>query len=151
MIKTYSGDRDYSLSDSGNVFWNIFTNATTLLYIYPGFFKWWENKILTGIQNGDRLIYTIHDNNKMCGYMILKLGQNPKICTLQILRDCRCMGYGRKLLSLALNILKKPIITVSDIQLPLYCNMLSEYNFKKIREMPDAYTEGMTEHVFQYM
>lgn len=151
MIKTYDNSKDYAIADSGNVFWNIFTNSTTLLYIYPGFFKWWKNKILLGLNSGKRLINVLYDKSRMCGYAVFKLGDKPKICTLQILPEYRRSGYGRELLMFALEQLKNPIITVSESQLSLYSPMLFEYGFEKVNEISDAYTPGMTEYVFKHI
>lgn len=150
-IKVYDNTKDYAISDSGNVFFNIFTHSTSLLYIYPGFFKWWDNKVLPELQKGNRIIQVLYDRGIMRAYSLLKLGNKPKICTLQVLDKHKGMGYGRRILNSSLQVLKNPVITVSESKLSSYSSILSEYGFEKVGEVFGLYAKDQTEYIFKHI
>lgn len=152
MIVEYDGNHLYKISNAGELFWTIFNYTTlSLLYIYPQFFQWFENKVVKGLAIGERLIFASYSNkNKITGYMILKSSINEnKICTLQILPQFRRQGYARELLNRAIAILTNPIITVSDSQLDLYSSLLSECGFSLVDTVNDLYNNGVNENIFQ--
>lgn len=151
MIICYDNTKDYKVDKCGELFWNIFYYAQNILYIYPKFYHWFKNKVISGLSTGDRLVFaSYNDKNQMTGYLVLKDSPcEQKICTLQVLPDFRHFGYGRELLNLSLKILKNPIITVSDSQYNLYTSLLSEFNFKLIETLRNKYTDNSIEYVFQ--
>ena len=151
-IVAYDNSRKYEIANSGTLFWSIFYYATNLLYIYPNFFHWFQDKVISDLSCGQRTVFaTYNDKNKLTGYMVIKnTKQEQKICTLQILPEYRKQNFGSQLITLALSILNKPIITVSSYQLDLYQNLLSRYNFSLIETL-SGYTDNSQEFVFQHL
>lgn len=149
----YDNSHEYKIDKSGELFWNIFNYATLkILYLYPRFFQWFQDRVITGLSIGDRVIFATYSAaNQFTGYTILKTcPTEQKICTLQVLPQFRRSGYGRLLLTTALSVLRnKPVITVAASQLDLYSGLLSEYNFGLVDTLPNEYVDGETEYVFQ--
>lgn len=151
MLVGYDNSREYELGQSGDLFWHIFYYAQlNILYIYPDFFHWLQ-KVIREMPIGNRIIFASYKNpDKMTGYMVLKRDKTEhKICTLQVFPEYRKQGYASEMLRAALEVLKEPILTVSDFQMERYSGILSQYNFSLIKEVPGMYNKDSTEYIFK--
>lgn len=151
MIEFFDNSKTYKIEKSGELFWTIFNYATlNLLYIYPQFFQWFEKKVITGLNLGNRIILaSLSSKGKVAGYSILKNDKEQKICTLQILPQYRRQGHAKELFDTACNILSTPIITVNENQLDLYSSLLFERNFFLVEKVKNLYTDNSTEYIFK--
>lgn len=63
--------------------------------------------------------------------------------------EYRNIGIGKFLMKNSFQLLSKPLITVSEIQIENYKNILSEYNFTLLEVLEGAYNKNLKEYVFK--
>jgi predicted transcriptional regulator len=52
--------------------------------LYPGIDKWFDKKVKSGIQLGERTCYLVQKDNQPIGAAVIKQGEDAKICTVRI-------------------------------------------------------------------
>ena len=121
---------------------------------YPNFCSWYNNKVVQGVESGDRKIFIATpkcDKNTIAGVLILKdTNEEKKICTLCVLEKNRGEGIGSAFIELSMEVLKtdKPMITVSERNKELFAAVLSKYNFKETKEYVGYYKKDVSEFAY---
>lgn len=118
---------------------------------YPGFQKWYFEKVVPGVLSGTRSVFVAHYNEKHAGILILKDADEKKICTLRVLPEFRRMGIGHQLIDFAISALNttRPVITVSDDHIQEFFHLLTEdYKFALTEFHYGYYRENHGEYVF---
>ena len=118
---------------------------------YPNFKKWWDDKVMPGITNGERMVFCAYRDTKIVGFMVLKRTvEENKICSFYVLPEYRQSGVGTFMMRVATEILSdKLIITVPEPLTYAYESLLVRYGFNKTAEVPDLYVHGITEIVYK--
>ena len=133
---------------------SIFSELSFLRSEYPGFYKWYHEKVLYGLSDGTRRIYMAKSSlsfGKINGVLILKnTTVEKKICTLYIDKESRLSGFGTKLMDVAMNEFngEKPLITVADTHIDGFRNLLKKYDFKEEDSLKDFHVDGRIEYLF---
>lgn len=122
---------------------------------YPDADKWFVEKILSNLHK-NRDIISIIENDKIMGFVILKMSENKKmftsnkICTLYIDEEYRNRNIGSLLLTHCFNKYEgKFHITVNENRLNILYPLLSKFNFKESQVLENIYIAGMKEHVYE--
>lgn len=130
---------------------NVYQALSDLQKEYPGFEKWYFEKVVPGIFSGERMIFAAYYENKLAGIVILKDSFEKKICTLRVLPEYQRMGIGHQLLDYALSMVDtlKPVITVSDDHIHEFATILiRDYGFVLNELQFGYYRENHIEYVF---
>jgi len=118
---------------------------------YPGFEKWYLEKVVPEALSGSRLIFVAWHEDKPAGILILKDADEKKICTLRVMPEFRRMGVGHQLMDCAISALNTthPIITVSDDHIQEFSKLLiKDYKFVPTEIHYGYYRENHVEYVF---
>ena len=124
---------------------------------YPDFVKWYTDKIIPGIEKGDREILLRHQHGRVSGIVILKntlLNEDSvkdpserKICCLRVLPEYQNQGIGVKLFIRSMDRLEtdKPLLSISSNNLNRFKNIMDYFNFKQYQHYPDLYRKNSEE------
>lgn len=139
---------------------------------YPDFVKWYTDKIIPGIEKGEREIILRHQEGRVSGIAILKntspvndipeesnerstvlneLGSSieseRKICCLRVLPEYQNRGIGVKLFIRSMDRLEtdKPLLSISSNNLNRFKNIMDYFNFKQYQHYPDLYRKNSEE------
>lgn len=128
---------------------------------YPNILEWYNNKVLPGLETGEREIILACrvskfkvDNKislEILGYVILKKTlTEKKICTFRVEEKYQCIGIGKKLMEASFDFLetRKPMITISEDNVKSFENLLKKYNFKLVEKIENLYVKGKTEYIY---
>lgn len=118
---------------------------------YPGFEKWYFEKVVPEALSGSRLIFVAWHEDKPAGILILKDADEKKICTLRVMPEFRRIGVGHQLMDCAISALNTthPIITVSDDHIQEFSKLLiKDYKFVPTEIHYGYYRENHVEYVF---
>lgn len=98
---------------------------------YSNFRQWYHDIVVSGLANGERLIYAVTDNEAIVAVLILKNADEKKICTLRVAENHRHQGIASMLLTLAFRELQctKPLITVSSYHIDEFKPLLEKSGF----------------------
>ena len=138
---------------------------------YPGFVKWYTDKIIPGIEKGEREIIVRHQSGRVLGIAILKntspvndipeesnerstvltrrleIVEERKICCLRVLPEYQNLGIGVKLFIRSMERLEtdKPLLSISSNNLDRFKNIMDYFNFKQYQHYPDLYRKNSEE------
>ncbi|WP_140456886.1 MULTISPECIES: GNAT family N-acetyltransferase [Priestia] len=129
----------------------IYESLATLNKNYPEFKTWYYDKIIPGIQNGQREIIMTYDDKLISGISILKnTHSEKKICTLRVSSNYRKNGIGKILFEKSLDILNSdsPIITISENKIHQFRSLLNYYGFELSQVIPGCYVDSQDEYVY---
>lgn len=117
---------------------------------YSNFSKWYYSTVVPGLASGNRIIYTVLDDEKIVAVLILKNSDEKKICTLRVAEHYRCQGIATKLLKIARKALQctNPLITVSSIHINEFEFLLKKNGFTLYKKYENYYKQGMVEYAF---
>ncbi len=115
---------------------------------YPGFSKWFDDKILPNLKSGSRKVFLATHKLEFAGALILKDTETEKkVCTLFVNPNNRFRHIGSDFLRIAseeLETYKLPI-TISDEAKPWFYNNLN-FNFYTKDIKHDYYKNGYDEY-----
>lgn len=124
---------------------------------YPDFVKWYTDKIIPGIEKGEREIILRHQAGRVSGIAILKNtspvndiqeeSNERKICCLRVLPEYQNRGIGVKLFIRSMDRLEtdKPLLSISSNNLNRFKNIMDYFNFKQYQHYPDLYRKNSEE------
>ena len=117
---------------------------------YPGFYRWWDIKVLPGILSGQRFVCLAYSSDILAGLMVLKNAEEKKISSLYVFPEFRDQGIGTELIQVAIRVLRTntPVISIPEPLLAQFESILAKYGFVKTKEVSDLYTDGVTEVFF---
>lgn len=118
---------------------------------YPSFYEWYFEKVMPGVQKGDRKIISEIRDGKIAGIAILKNTiEEKKICTLRIAPNYQNRGIGVRLFKKSFEILQtnKPLLTVSEEKLAEFHKIFSYFNFEETDVIEGKYRVGKKEYIF---
>lgn len=117
---------------------------------YSNFSKWYYSTVVPGLASGNRIIYTVLDDEKIVAVLILKNSDEKKICTLRVAEHYRCQGIATKLLKIAHQALQctNPLITVSSIHINEFEFLLKKNGFTLYKKYENYYKQGIVEYAF---
>ncbi len=119
---------------------------------YPKHNEWLFNKFFPELKSGKRKIIIAYiKENTPIGVALLKdTDEEKKICCLFVREDCRGRGIARKIIRKSCEVLNtnKPLITVSDRNLPMLQRLLNKNGFKFSYKRKGAYQQKDTENYF---
>lgn len=115
---------------------------------YPGFHKWFAQKVLPNVSSGERLVFGVKKHGNLNGAMILKKTPSEiKLCTLYIGETARHEHIGSDLVRIASEELQtyKIPVTVSETNIEWFIDNPS-FNFYIVGTRHDLYKTGVTEY-----
>ena len=117
---------------------------------YPGFYKWWDIKVLPGILSGQRFVCLAYSSGILAGIMVLKNTEEKKISSLYVFPDFRKQGIGTALIQVAIRVLRTntPVISVPEPLETAFTPLLQSFGFQEKYRYPDYYMAGITEIVY---
>lgn len=101
---------------------------------YPEYWKWYYQKNIPRIINGEGEIIFHLDGFTVAGIAVLKKDiKESKICTLMVNEDYRKQGYSKKLLESSFEYLgtDKPLITIPTRRLEEFQKIITAYDWKE--------------------
>lgn len=128
---------------------------------YPNILEWYKNKVLPGLETGEReiilacKIYKFYKDDEVpievLGYVILKkTPTEKKICTFRVEEKYQRLGIGKRLMEASFEFLetRKPMITISEDNVKSFESLLKKYNFKLVEKIENLYVKGKTEYIY---
>lgn len=119
---------------------------------YQKYNKWLFTKFFPELKTGKRkIIIAYTKENTPIGVALLKdTNEEKKICCLFVREDCRSRGIASNLMKKSCEVLgtDKPLITVSDKNLPMLQRLLDKNGFKFSYKRKGAYQQKDTENYF---
>jgi GNAT superfamily N-acetyltransferase len=152
MAKYYTLNRknvedDQVLEVSGRVY-AILKEAR---HLYPQFTYWYFGKFIRGLIKGSRSIVLCTAGNAIAAVALLKHDcSEKKICTIEVIKQYRGVGLGRRLFELSFDVLNtsKPLISIADERLPYFSSITRYYGFTLEKVHKGYYRPTSTEYVF---
>lgn len=132
----------------------VLGSLTFLKQEYPDFLNWYVTKVQPGMKDGTRKVFVVapaSDLNEIAAVMILKnTEEEKKISTLCVMKKYRSRGLGRRLINLAISVLKdeRPLITVSALHIEEFMPILEDFGFDCYETYADYYKRGITEYSY---
>lgn len=123
-------------------------DAAFLRGSYPNFDSWLVNKVVPGIENGDRTLLIEMRANEVAGFMILKHNlSEKKLCTLRVRPQYESRGMGVRLFDTAFEILKteRPLLSVSEKAMPKFETLFKYFGFSREAIYQDRYLPRVRE------
>jgi hypothetical protein len=120
-------------------------------WLYPGFEAWFLGRVIPGLRNGERHIFTSVVDGALAGVAICKRSAaERKLCTLWVSPETRCRGIAAELASEAFAWLgtAKPLFTVPEERLPEFEALLRAWSFSDHTKCRGMYRPQRVEHVF---
>lgn len=118
---------------------------------YPNFWEWFGTKVIPGLADGTRRIFTRRVDNKLAGVAIVKKTENErKLCTLFVKEEYASRGTGLFLLDASLKFLETdtPNLTVPLSKLEKFERIFERYEFVKDGRVKGLYKPGAEEVYF---
>lgn len=117
---------------------------------YPGFYKWWNLKVLPGILSGQRFVCLAYSSGILAGIMVLKNTEEKKISSLYVFPEFRGQGVGTALIQVAIRVLRTntPVISIPEPLETAFTPLLQSFRFQEKYRYPDYYMAGITEIVY---
>jgi predicted acetyltransferase len=118
---------------------------------YPDFDKWFYQKVVKGIKEGDRSIIANFCDNELAAISILKSNDlENKICTFRVIEKFRGKGIGLNLMKDSFKVLNTtaPLITISEKRLHQFSKLLEVFNFNLHEVYDSYYLNGVKEYSF---
>lgn len=139
-----AGDRRESLAA-------VFDALSHLEKTYPGFGRWYWEKVVPGLGDGTRMALQATRGGAVEAVMIAKRTPGErKLCTLWTSERVRGEGVGAALLSEALDWLQdpSPLMTVPEERMPQFRRLLRGQDFSLTGIVDSMYRPGAKEYVF---
>lgn len=122
-----------------------FSKATNEIYLltdynheqYQEYLKWYYNKNIPRVLNGNGEIIFYLDGFTVTGLAILKKDvDESKICTFMVNEDYRKKEYSKKLLEDSFEYLgtDKPLITIPEKRIEEFKSIITAYNWEESEE-----------------
>ena len=111
---------------------------------YPEYWKWYYQKSIPRVINGQGDIIFYLDGFVVAGLAILKKDiEEAKICTLLINKEYRKKGYGKELLESSFEYLgtSKPLITIPTKRIEEFQKIITAYDWKESIRTNDYFSE----------
>ncbi|WP_342051589.1 MULTISPECIES: GNAT family N-acetyltransferase [unclassified Cupriavidus] len=118
---------------------------------YPEFDKWYNQKVLPGIQSGERSIILTYSSQALSGLAIVKrTDTEKKLCCLRVVPGFQGSGSGLKLFEKAFDILEttSPLLSVAEERLSVFEKLFDYYGFELARHYRDIYRPQKSEFSF---
>ena len=114
---------------------------------YPGFYRWWDIKVLPGILSGQRFVCLAYSSDILAGIMVLKNTEEKKISSLYVFPEFRDQGVGTALIQVVMRVLRTntPVISVPEPLETAFTPLLQSFGFQEKLRYPDYYMTGITE------
>lgn len=128
----------------------VYQFLSDLEYEYPGFGRWYSDRVVDGLSDGSRTMILDIDSDQLRGVAILKMTLEKKICTLRVQPTYRQNGIGQLLLEKSLQVLQTryPLITVSSRRLNQFLPLLNKFDFLLSEAHPGYYNRELIEYAF---
>lgn len=123
-------------------------DATFLRGSYPNFDSWFSEKVIPGIENGERTVLVEMRANEVAGLMILKHSlSEKKLCTLRVRPQYENRGMGVRLFEAAFEILEteRPLLSISEKAMPKFKSLFSYFGFSQEATYEDRYLPQVRE------
>lgn len=139
--------------DIKKVYYNeIYRFLNRLVVEYSGFRDWYQKLFLSTYElNKNREIIICENQLRIAGVAIVKNdGNEKKICTLRVAKDCQRQGIGHTLVEMSFGYLntEKPMITLHKNKLRQFEKILCDYNFELEQTQKHYYNMFSTELVY---
>ncbi|MDQ3807109.1 MAG: GNAT family N-acetyltransferase [Thermoproteota archaeon] len=121
---------------------------------YPSIGKWWDTRIVPGLENRERFCQIISVDNHVIALSIGKFdSSSSKLCTLRVHDKYQGLGIGQFLLHKSLSTLtrwgcKNIHYTISEENQSQFGEFFSSYGFSLSTWKKDHYVKGMDELIF---
>lgn len=122
----------------------------SLSNMYPNIDEWFKQKVIPNIGISRKIVY-IEKYDKIIAIGIAKDdGIEKKLCTIRISPEYNGKGYGLKLMDHLMEWLntEKPLVTVSDYNLPVFDKIFNHYGFEYTKTINGLYVPDTSEHFF---
>ena len=110
---------------------------------YPDYYKWFYQKNIPRILNGEGDAIFYLDGFNVVGLSMMKKDElESKICTLLINEEYRKKGYSKQILEDSFEYLgtDKPLITIPENRLDEFKNIINTYEWKETKIITDYYS-----------
>ena len=118
---------------------------------YPHFRQWYLNKVIPGIQTGERKILTEFKHNQLAGFAIIKNdGDEKKLCTLAVSTQFTHHGLGVKLFKRGMDELQteRPLLSVSDGKIDLFLPIFKYFGYEFSNSYSNLYLPSTVEYSY---
>ena len=115
---------------------------------YPGIERWFIQKVIVGQLIGTRHVFRIEREDRLVALGIAKdEAGEKKICTVRVHPLYMGRGLGVRIFDQLLHWLRtdKPVLTVSERNLPKFQRLFDHYGFVQTSKKFDFYREGVAE------
>jgi hypothetical protein len=131
----------------------IFEPIQHLEALYPGIGGWFHAKVIPGLRNGSRKIFsrTSPVNKTPLAIAIAKrTPEERKLCTLWVTPEARNLGLAAICAEEAFSWLgtKKPLFTVPDLRIEAFKTLLNRWGFEQTQAVDGVYRWNSREYVF---
>lgn len=140
--------RTIDLIDCAYALWPVLYPLET---VYPGFGRWYWDKVLPGLATGQRGLFLIGSASKPKGLAIAKRDHaEPKVCTLWVAPSERGHGLGRELLEEAIEWVgvDRPLFTVPQERYDELLPLTRKLGFHETAQVESLYRAGVVEYIF---
>lgn len=139
-------DNDIALYDK------VYHVTDSINQYYPNHRSWYYNTFLPGLKANERFIVCcIDEQGKIIGVALLKKTKSEnKICCLFVMTEYQQNGIGSSLIEKSFECLgdNKPLLTVSEANLPKLEKLLKKYGFALSGIKINEYMDGEKEYYF---
>jgi hypothetical protein len=118
---------------------------------YPGFRSWYYDKVVTGIELGDRAVFIVGSENAVLGAAIAKRSADErKLCTLWVENNARGDGIAGALVDTAFDWLgtSSPLFTIPEERMTEFRGLLNRWRCSITQREMGIYRPDKIEFVF---
>ncbi|MDN7555543.1 GNAT family N-acetyltransferase [Burkholderia vietnamiensis] len=130
----------------------VFARVQDLRDFYPAFDKWLAERVVPGLQTGERSILIEYRQGQLAALAILKDGdEEKKLCCLRVLPDFEDRhGLGVRLFEKSFEQLgtSAPLLSVAEERLPVFQRLFDHFGFELGASHEGIYRPGRTEYAF---
>ncbi len=130
----------------------IWNNIIHLNNYYPEIAKWYREKYIPSLKNGDGKLLMAIDDGKLVGFAMLKKSQDEnKIRCLRVDKKYQDTGVGIRLIDKSIELLEdeKPVVTVAEEMIHLYSrSFVNRYGFELTDVNKGLYLPKKLEYCF---
>ena len=145
-IAKISGEDVDLMTDNLKHFKNILSKHENM---YPGIDKWFKNKVMRGILDGERIAYLGFKNNEPCVSAVVKKGRVAKFCHLHIDKELRDNKLGELFFSMMAtdvrNIAKSVFFTLPESLWIERTEFFKSFGFKNAIKSKSQYRKSEEE------
>ena len=130
----------------------VLAHVEDLKDFYPHFDTWLTDRVLPGLQSGERSILVEYRGGMLAGLAILKDDdQEKKLCCLRVLPSfLHARGLGVRMFEKAFEHpgTRSPLLSVAEERLPVFGRIFKHFGFELAEMHKDLYRVGRSEFVF---